>query len=53
VDNHPQRIDLWAKGGIVPHTVDDLANASKQPGIIQYRLTDAYAVVMKLTRFTD
>jgi hypothetical protein len=53
MDSHPQRIDLRAQGGISAHIVDDLAYAGKQPGIIQYRLAHAYAVLTELSSFTD
>ena len=38
VHGHAQRIDLLAPGGMRTHVLDDLADARKQPRIIQHRL---------------
>jgi hypothetical protein len=53
VDGHAQRIDLRAEGRIGAYIVNNLTHASKQPGIIQYWLAHAYAVLTELASFAD
>ena len=53
VDGHPQGVDLLAQGRMRTRILDDLAHARKQPGIIQYRLAHADAVLTQLSSFAD
>src|SRR6478752_3761654 len=45
VDGHSQGVDLLAQGRMRTRILDDFAHARKQPGIIQYRLAHADAVL--------
>src|SRR2546429_9979725 len=45
VDGHSQGVDLPAQGRMRTRILDDLAHAREQPGIIQYRLAHADAVL--------
>ena len=53
VHRHPQRIDLFAPCRRCTHLADDLADAGKEPRVIQHRLVHRNAILSELPRLSD